>query len=44
MSDTSLTLKLANGQTVVIAIGSGTGYHRQADATAGDVTAGPRSS
>ena len=39
-SDTALTLKLANGQTVDIAVDSGTGYHRQADATAADVTTG----
>jgi hypothetical protein len=40
ISSTSLTIKLADGRTVDIAIDSGTGYHRQADATAGDVSAG----
>jgi hypothetical protein len=40
MSSTTLTIKLANGQTVDLAITPSTGYHRQSDATAGDVTAG----
>ena len=40
MSATSLTLKLADGQAVYVAINSGTGYHRQADASASDVAAG----
>ena len=40
LSSSALTLRLAGGQTVTIAIDSGTGYHRQADATAADVTAG----
>jgi hypothetical protein len=40
ISSSSITIKLADGQTVDIAVDSGTGYHRQADATAGDVTTG----
>ena len=40
MSSTALTIQLAGGQTVDIAVDSGTGYHRQAGATAADVTTG----
>jgi len=40
ISSTSITLKLADGRTVDVAITSSTGYHRQAAASAGDVTAG----
>jgi len=36
----SLTLELASGQTIQIALGGSTTYHRQSDASASDVTAG----
>ena len=40
ITSTSLTLKLADGQTLDVAITSSTGYHRQAAASASDVAAG----
>jgi hypothetical protein len=36
----SMTIELANGSTIEIAIDSGTDYHRRADASASDVSAG----
>ena len=40
ITSSSLTLKLDNGRTVEVAIDATTGYHRQADASASDVTTG----
>ena len=40
MDATSLTIKLASGQTVTLALNGTTTYHKQAPATAADVTTG----
>jgi hypothetical protein len=40
ITDTTLTLKTADGQTIQIALESSTTYHAQTDATADDVTTG----
>jgi hypothetical protein len=40
MDATSLTIKLASGQTVTIGLNGTTTYHKQAAATAADVTTG----
>jgi hypothetical protein len=40
ISDTTLTLKTANGQTIQIALDGTTAYHAQSDATVEDVTTG----
>lgn len=42
MTDTTLTLKTADGQTVQIALGDGTTYHAQTDASASDVVTGSK--
>jgi ferric-dicitrate binding protein FerR (iron transport regulator) len=42
VSDTTLTLKTADGQTVQVALDGGTTYHAQTDASADDVTTGTR--
>lgn len=42
IADGTLTLKLADGTSVAVALGGTTTYHRQAAATAGDVTAGTK--
>lgn len=39
-SSTSITIKLADGRSVTVAVGPSTVYHRQADASASDVSAG----
>lgn len=36
----ALTVRTASGQTITIGLGSGTAYHRQADASAADITTG----
>jgi hypothetical protein len=40
ITDTTLTLKTADGQTIQIALDGSTTYHAQTDATADDVTTG----
>ena len=40
VTDTTLTLKTASGQTIQIALDGSTTYHAQTDATASDVTTG----
>ena len=40
VTDTTLTLKTASGQTIQIALNGSTTYHAQTDATASDVTTG----
>jgi hypothetical protein len=40
VDDDSLTLELADGNTIRIALDSSTDYHRRVDASASDVTAG----
>jgi hypothetical protein len=42
VSDTTLTLKTADGQTIQIALGGDTTYHAQSDATASDVVTGAK--
>ena len=42
ISATTLTLKTAGGQTIQIALDSGTAYHAQSDATAQEVTTGAK--
>ena len=42
VSSSSMTLKLSDGRTVTVAITASTGYHRQADASASDVTTGSK--
>jgi len=40
VTDTTLTLKTASGQTIQVALNGSTTYHAQTDATASDVTTG----
>lgn len=42
ISDTTLTLKTAEGQTIQIALSGDTSYHRQSDASASDVVTGSK--
>jgi hypothetical protein len=42
VSDTTLTLKTADGQTIQIALDGDTTYHAQSDATASDVVTGAK--
>ena len=42
ITDTTLTLKTADGQTIQIALNGDTSYHRQSDASASDVVTGSK--